>query len=83
MSVHAWVKGGFVSFVFRAAAAKLALKLKLSLPVSRLWQRRVGPDGAVASVMKRFDFGQWRHAWAPFEVAPASYGGTLGRATVL
>ena len=35
--VKAWV----VSFFVRAAAAALALKRKLSFPVSRMWQRWV------------------------------------------
>ena len=35
------VKARFVSFFFRAAAAELAFKRKLSFPVSRMWQRWV------------------------------------------
>jgi len=37
-----WVKGGLYSFFFvAAAAAELALKRKLSFPVSRMWHRWV------------------------------------------
>ena len=38
---NAQVKGGFISYFFVAAAAELALNRKLSLPVSRMWQRWV------------------------------------------
>ena len=39
-SVHAWVNAGDASFLLRAAS-ELALKRKLSFPVSRMWQRWV------------------------------------------
>ena len=38
---HGWVKTLLASFFFRAAASMLALKRKLSFPVSRMWQRWV------------------------------------------
>src|SRR5690606_36583306 len=38
---HAWVNARFHSIFFRAAAAELALKRKLSFPVSRMGQRWV------------------------------------------
>jgi len=36
-----WVKTWSGSFIFLATAAELALKRKLSFPVSRMWQRCV------------------------------------------
>ena len=38
---YAGVKTLLGSFLFRAAAAELALKRKLSFPVSKMWQRWV------------------------------------------
>ena len=45
--VKAWVS----SFVFRAAAAVLALNLKLSFPVSRMWQRRVSRSSSPVVIL--------------------------------